>query len=243
MLRANLFIFEENNPNMWITDFINLFFPDTCYACGEVLVKGESIICTDCYYKLPRTNFHMEIDNPISKIFWCRADLYTATSFLFFNKGGKVQKLLHQLKYKNRPEVGFQLGKVFGAELRNSQFYQDIDFVIPVPLHPKKQKMRGYNQSDFIAKGIAESLGTSFSSEYLVRNTFTSTQTKKSRYSRWKNVDGKFSVVNIDKLAGKRVLLVDDVLTTGATLEACAQELLKVPKLTVSVATLAYALV
>lgn len=227
---------------MWITDFFNLFFPNTCYSCGEILVSGENIICTECYYNLPRTNFQFNIENPVSMVFWGRININIATSFLFFNKGGKVQKLLHQLKYKGKTEVGYELGKIFGSELYNSPYFKKTDIVIPVPLHPKKQKLRGYNQSDFIAMGLGQSLNAEFLTQYLIRNTFTETQTNKSRYSRWQNVDGKFSVINSEYLKGKNILLVDDVLTTGATLEACAQELLKVPKTTVSVATLAYAL-
>jgi ComF family protein len=228
---------------MWITDFFNLFFPNTCYSCGDVLVSGENIICTQCNYNLPRTNYHINPDNPVSMVFWGRVNINIATSFLFFNKGGKVQKLLHELKYKGKTEVGYELGKLFGCELINSQYFNNTDIVVPVPLHPKKQKLRGYNQSDFIAMGIGHSLNAEFLTQYLIRNTFTETQTNKSRYSRWKNVDGKFSVKNSAKLNGKNILLVDDVLTTGATLEACAQELLKIPKVNVSVATLAYALV
>ncbi len=228
---------------MWISDFINLFYPGTCAACGDSLVNEEKIICTYCYLKLPRTNFCNSIDNPVDRIFWGRVNLITATSFLFFNKGSRVQKLLHQLKYNGNKKIAIYLGELFGQELNRVATYNDIDLIIPVPLHPRKRKKRGFNQSELIAIGIGTTMGITYSSHYLIRTEFTSTQTNKTRYLRWKNVNGKFSILRTDELVGKHVLLVDDVLTTGATIEACAQELLKIPNIKISVATLAYALV
>lgn len=225
----------------WFTDLFGLLFPDLCAACGQPLVRGEKVICMGCHYNLPRTDFHLFEDNPVSRVFYGRVHLEAATSYLFFNKGGKVQHLIHQLKYKKNKEVGIYLGKLLGHDLTKAGLFQHIQIVVPVPLHPKKQRIRGYNQSEQIAIGLAEAMQISYSKNNLIRNTFTETQTKKSRYSRWQNVSGKFSVIYPEKLEGKNVLLVDDVLTTGATLEACAQELKKIRGIKVSVATLAYA--
>lgn len=226
---------------MWSTDFLNLFFPNLCEACGEPLVKHENILCLSCLYKLPRTNFYRHKNNPIARIFWGRAEINAATSFLFFNKGGNVQTLIHGFKYKGKVETGKYLGELMGKELQKSELYNTVDIVIPVPLHPKKLRLRGYNQSDIIARGISNSTGIHTDSEVLVRTEFTETQTKKSRYNRWENVKGKFAISQKQLIEGKHILLVDDVLTTGATLEACAQTLLHVPNTTVSLATLAYA--
>ena len=228
---------------MWISDFVRLIFPSRCYACGKSMISGEEMICTGCYFNLPRTNFHLYDDNPVSRIFWCRANLYSATSFLFFNKGGNVQKLMHQLKYQSRTEIGIFLGQLFGNELKKSPLFQNVNIILPVPLHTKKLRTRGFNQSEIISQGICQSMDTKLCNEILLRKVFTSTQTKKSRYSRWENVAGKFEIKNPDIIEGKHLLLVDDVLTTGATIEACAEEILKVPNVKLSVATLAYALV
>lgn len=226
---------------MWLTDFINLFFPNNCQACGETLIGNERIICIGCQYKLPLTNFHYFDNNPISRIFWGRARIYTATSFLFFNKGGNVQKLIHQLKYKSNIETGKYLGELFATDLIKSPLFSDLDVIIPVPLHAKKLRSRGFNQSEIIARGISNVLSIPVNTTSLLRSEFTETQTKKSRYSRWENVSGKFTLSEQESLKGKYVLLVDDVLTTGATLEACAQELLRLEDIKVSMATLAYA--
>ncbi len=225
----------------WFVDLFGLLFPDLCAACGEPLVRSEEVICMNCSYRLPRTDFHLFDDNPVSRIFYGRVHLEAATSYLFFNKGGKVQHLIHQLKYKKNKEIGVYVGKLLGHDLKEKGLMQQIEVVVPVPLHPKKQRIRGYNQSEQIAKGIAEAMQNKYSVNNLIRNTFTETQTKKSRYSRWLNVSGKFTVLHPEKLEGKSLLLVDDVLTTGATLEACAQELIKIKGVKVSVATLAYA--
>lgn len=226
---------------MWFTDFANLFFPNICQACGIPLVKKESIICIECGYKLPRTNFHYFEENPISRIFWGRANIHAATSFLFFNKGGNVQKLIHQFKYKGNIETGKHLGILLGRDLLKSDLFKKVDIAIPVPLHSKKLRKRGYNQSSIIAQGISLAMKIPYDCNTLIRTEFTETQTKKARYSRWENVRGKFGLHNPESLTEKHILLVDDVLTTGATLEACAQVLLEIPNVKISMVTLAYA--
>lgn len=226
---------------MWLNDFINLFYPNVCQACGRPLVKNEKVICLSCLYKLPRTNFQYFEDNPIARIFWGRVNLTTATSLLFFNKGGHVQKLMHEFKYHGKYETAIFLGSLMGRELIKSDLYKDVDIVIPVPLHKKKLRKRGYNQSEMIAIGISKTMNTEIKNDVLIRTEYTETQTKKSRYSRWENVRGKFAVINKEKIQNHHLLLIDDVLTTGATLEACAQFLTEIPNVKVSVATLAYA--
>lgn len=226
---------------IWLNDVLNLFYPHNCYACGDSLTNQENIICLSCELKLPRTGFHMHNDNPIARVFWGRVKLEDATSFLFFNKGGHVQELMHTLKYKGKKETGEYLGKLFGMDLMNSPSYQHFDAIIPVPLHPKKLHKRGFNQSYTIAYGISKVLNVEVDQEHLVRLINTESQTKKSRYNRWENVKGVFGVINKNYLKSKHILLVDDVLTTGATLEACASVLLDIEHTKVSVATLAYA--
>jgi len=183
----------------------------------------------------------MHENNPISRIFWGRANIHAATSFLFFNKGGSVQKLIHQFKYKSKIETGRYLGELLGKDLLQSDLFNTIDVIIPVPLHKKKLHTRGFNQSDIIAEGIGKTMHVPAIMDTLIRTEFTETQTKKARYTRWENVKGKFGIQNPQTIEGKHILLVDDVLTTGATLEACAQTLLEVPNTKVSLATLAYA--
>ena len=224
----------------WINHLINLFYPNVCQACGNALTEQEETICISCLLRLPKTGFHMHDENPVSRIFWGRVNIKAATSFLFFSKMGKVQSLIHQLKYKRQKDVGIALGKLLGKDLLNSPYFTDIDYIIPVPLHPKKLSIRGYNQSLMIAIGLEESMGIEVFTG-LQRRTHSSTQTKKSRYERWENVKDIFEIIDHEKLENKSVLLVDDVLTTGATLEACATVLSDINGLNVSIATLAYA--
>jgi ComF family protein len=226
---------------LWITDLLKLFFPNNCLACGHALVQQEEVICLECNYKLPRTGFHLHPENPVSRVFWGRINLEAATSFLFFNKGGNVQQLIHHLKYRGKKSVGIYLGNHFGNALNQSTVYASADVIIPVPLHPKKQHQRGFNQSSVIAEGLGLSMKKPVIDANLIRLVHTSSQTKKSRYSRWENVKDVFGVVETDELKGKHILLVDDVLTTGATLEACAQKLLDIEGTKVSTVTLAYA--
>lgn len=224
-----------------LSDFIALIFPNVCASCGKSLFKNERTICTYCSYYLPKTNFHFDSNNPVAKIFWGRVHIHSAAAFYGFNKGSKVQQLIHQLKYKGHKQIGVTIGKWYGHELTYCDDFNTVDTVIPVPLHPKKQKKRGYNQSDYFAEGLAESMNITADLTSLYRAYESDTQTKKSRFNRWQNVETIFEVRNAENLAGKHILLVDDVITTGATLEACAHTLLKVPDVKVSIATIAYA--
>lgn len=228
-------------PNSWLVDLVNLFFPLQCQACGNVLFRQEEVICFKCLIRLPRTNFHLHEENPVSRMFWGRIPIHAAASFLFFNKGGKVQQLIHQLKYKGQTKVGLYLGKMYGESLLKSHLFADVELVIPVPLHPRKQHQRGFNQSEVIARGLSSSMHIPCVSDQLIRRLHTATQTRKSRYERWENVKSSFQLNRPEELAGKHLLLVDDVITTGATLEACAQVFGHIPNIKLSVVSLAYA--
>jgi ComF family protein len=221
--------------------FMALLFPRICKACGKVLFKNEEIICTKCLYNLPQTHFHRYPDNAVMQIFWGRLNLYSATAFLRFTKTGMVQKLIHQLKYKGNYEIGIFLGELCGSKLKDSEYFNTVDVVIPVPLHWKKEKKRGYNQSEMFARGLSKTMGAELNTKTLLRKIHTETQTKKSREERWQNVSDVFALSTPEQLAGRHILLVDDVITTGATLEASAAQLFTIPDVKVSIATIATA--
>lgn len=224
---------------LW-NDLLELFFPSLCVTCGKKLLSQEKYVCLDCRSDFPRTNFHRETENKVAQLFWGRVEVELATSFLYFRKGSRYQRLVHFLKYKGLKELGPEIGNIFGQELLSSPF-GDVEVVVPVPLHPKKLRQRGYNQSEWIARGIAEAMQKPLSAANLQRVRFTPTQTRKTRFERWRNVEGIFAVENPEEFAGKHLLLVDDVVTTGSTLEAAAFALLQAGAARVSIATLACA--
>jgi ComF family protein len=228
--------------DLW-DDFISLLFPRLCYACGDHLMRNERLICTECYVVIPRTNYHIIQDNPVAQLFWGRCMIEKAAAFSYYNKNSRIRKLIHNMKYKGNKEIGYELGRIYGLSLKSSGFMDDIDIVIPVPLHPSKKRVRGYNQSEVISMGIADAAGLSVDIKSLVRKVVSATQTKRSRYERWTNVDGIFQVAESQVVSGKHILLVDDVITTGSTLESCAIELLKEEGVRVSVVALAFAVV
>jgi len=225
----------------WTYDILGLFFPNSCRLCGKTLHQQEEILCTTCFYKLAHTNFQNEVENPVMDIFSGRLPLFSATAFLFFSKGGGTQQLIHKLKYKGNKEIGIHLGKLFGNQLNNSALFNKSTVLIPVPLHPRKEHKRGYNQSLMICEGIASRMNARVVPDVLYRKIHSSSQTKKSRYERWENVKDIFEINKGYRLEGKHVLLVDDVITTGATLEACGHKLLEIPGIRLSIASLAYA--
>lgn len=221
-------------------DFFDLFFPNLCIVCNSHLVSQENIICTKCLYHFPKTNFHKEKNNPVSQLFWGRTQIQNAASFFYFNKGSKYQSMMHKFKYHGKKEIGYVLGKYYGTQLINSLF-NDVDVIIPVPLHKSKLRKRGYNQSEWFGKGLADAMKKKLDIDSLIRNIATETQTRKSRFERWKNVENIFQVNNKIALKGKHILIVDDVVTTGSTLEACVNAVLEVENTKVSIATLAVA--
>jgi len=207
-------------------DFINLFFPTTCLACSSVLIRAEKHLCTHCLGTLPQTSYHLSINNPVAQKFYGKAPLLRVAALYKFSKKSYVQKLLHQLKYKNQPQLAKHLGKYYGMLLKETDYPAGVDIIIPVPLHPVRLRERGYNQSALFAQGLAAALCLPYDDTCLVRSLHTTTQTKKTRQARWENVQVAFSVSNEVMIKGKQLLLVDDLITTGATLTACTQTLL-----------------
>jgi ComF family protein len=226
-----------------LDDFISLLFPRLCYACGDHLLRNEKMICTECYVMIPRTNYHLEKDNPVEQLFWGRCIIEKAAALSFYNRDSRIRKLIHNLKYNGIREIGYELGKLYGLSLTRSDFLEGINMIIPVPLHPLKKRTRGFNQSELISDGLSEVTGLPVGRTLLERNSKTETQTRKSRYERWVNVEGIFTVTTEEDIKGKHLLLVDDVITTGSTIESCANELLKIENVKVSVAALAVAVV
>jgi len=210
----------------FFVDLLNLIYPVKCEVCGRLLAESERAICSLCYLRLPRTNYHLDDANPMVQLFWGRARVLHASSYFFFYKGSPYQSLLHKLKYGGNKNIGFTLGKLFAAELINT-FFSTADLMIPVPLHPKKQKKRGYNQSEMIARGLNVLFAMELNTKILIRTGFAATQTNKGRFDRYLNMKEQFQVTEPEELKGKSVLLIDDVVTTGSTLEACAQALLE----------------
>lgn len=224
----------------YLRDVYQLFYPKNCGACGTVLVKNECHICISCYTNLPFTHFHLIENNPIEKVFIGRTPIVFATSLLYFSKHESVQRLLHQIKYNGKKYLAVYLGNMLGDQLKNNYGNFTFDGIVPVPLHPKKERLRGYNQSNMIAKGVAESLDIPIWSNSLKKTQFTATQTYKNREERWQNIRNTFSINNSSVLKGKHILLIDDVLTTGATLESIATPLQELNDVKISIATLAY---
>jgi ComF family protein len=225
----------------YLADFVGLLFPQLCPACGESLMAGENVICTDCRFTLPFTNFHLQPDNIVARQFWGKVELQGVYALYYFAKGGKVQNLMHHFKYKGMQEIGVLLGNIAGEQLVKSAVFSSVNVIIPVPLHKKRLNELDYNQSTCFDNGLAQKLNAIVDDDNLVRIKSTETQTNKSRFSRFENMQEVFKVVNPEKLIGKHILLVDDVVTTGSTLEACSLQLFKIAGLKLSIATIAYA--
>jgi ComF family protein len=223
----------------FISAFIELLYPEYCASCGEKLYQQESVLCTKCIYNIPRTNYHKIQDNVVEQVFWGRVNIVKATSFFFFHKESKYRKLLHKLKYQGRKDIGIKLGQLCGSELIKDNAFTNIDYIIPVPLHKNKQHKRGFNQSEMIAIGLQDFLPAKVQIDVLFRKKDTESQTRKNRDERWENLRDVFDVKNINKLRNKNILLVDDILTTGATIESCINALNKIENIQINVLTIA----
>lgn len=225
----------------YISDSFQLFFPHTCIGCGSDLLGKNNLLCLNCIADLPHTNFELYEGNLIEKIFWGRLKVNAAHSEFYFSKGQLIQHLIHELKYNNNKEIGVYLGEHMGKKLLQSNRFSNIDYLIPLPLYADKEFSRGYNQAEIICNGVSASMQIPIMKKNVIRQRNTETQTRKHRAQRWENVTGSFKVNKPGSLIGKNLLLIDDVITTGATLEACAQVLMDIPGVSVSIATLAFA--
>ena len=219
--------------------FFHLLFPHLCAGCGSDLLNENSLLCMRCMAAMPATHFEAHPGNPVEKKFWGRLTIKGGTAQYYFTKESLIQHLMHQFKYRKNKELGQQLGKIMGIQLKQSRRFP-VDALIPLPLFPAKEKRRGYNQATILCQGISEVMKIPVLDKVITRSQFTETQTKKGRIERWKNMEGKFVLMEPNAIANKHLLLVDDVVTTGATLEACGLELLKIENVSLSIATLCY---
>jgi ComF family protein len=224
-----------------LSPLAHLFYPHVCTGCGSDLLEEDNLLCLKCINDLPHTNFAMHTGNPVEKIFWGRLPLTAAMSEFYFAKGTLIQTLIHQFKYKGNKDVGMYLGAIIGRSLLSNNRFKQIDVLVPLPLFAEKEFKRGFNQATILCDGISEVTNIPVLKNNVVRKRFTETQTKKHRTERWENVASSFQVQNPKELKNKHALLIDDVVTTGATLEACGAEILKVEGSRLSIATLAFA--
>ncbi|MDR3250999.1 MAG: ComF family protein [Tannerella sp.] len=224
-----------------LNDLLNLLYPDLCILCRKPLIDDEKYLCLDCLCNMPNTNFHTNRGNPARALFAGYPQLKEVTSYLFFEKEGPAQKLVHSFKYYGNRRLAEYLGKIAAIELKEYGFYASIDLIIPIPLHRKKERKRGYNQSDFIARGFSAVYGCEVSKGLVERIVHTKTQTRKSIYDRHVNVEEIFRLTDTESLYGKHVLIIDDVITTGATISACIDALAKAPEIKISIFSLSIA--
>jgi len=224
-----------------ISSTLHLFYPHTCTGCGSDLLKEDNLLCLRCIHSLPHTNFAGMAGNPVEKYFWGRLPIEAAHSEFYFAKEFLVQQLIHELKYKGNTQIGSYLGELMGKSLLNSDRFSGIDALIPLPLYADKEHKRGYNQAAIICNGMSSVMNVPVVNNAVIRQHATETQTRKHRTERWENVKESFRVVTENTLANKHLLLVDDVVTTGATLEACGAVMIQAGNVKLSIATLAYA--
>ncbi len=224
-----------------LTAATHLFYPHLCIGCGNDLLQHDSLLCLSCINELPHTSFENYANNPIERMFIGRLPLVAATSGFYFSKGELIQHLIHELKYKGNKEAGIYLGEIMGTRMLQSNRFNNIDYLIPLPLFAEKEYKRGFNQAEVVCRGLSSSMNIPVLEKNIVRIRFTETQTKKHRTERWDNVNESFKVTDATVLKDKHVLLVDDVITTGATLDACAQVLNNIDGIKICIATLATA--
>ncbi|GGA66802.1 amidophosphoribosyltransferase [Flavobacterium palustre] len=220
---------------------INLFFPKSCSGCDAILLANEKVICSICRHNIPLTNHHLLTENEAFKKFYGRIPVEYASAFLYFHKKGIVQKLIHNLKYKGHEEVGTLLGEWYTEDLKEIISSLKADEIIPVPLHPKKHKERGYNQVSTFGKSLAEKLELDYNETILFRKVYSKTQSKKNLLGRTEGIETIFDVHFTEKDHNKHFIIIDDVMTTGATLEACSRALLKIPGVKISIVCMAMA--
>lgn len=225
----------------WFRDIADFFFPRTCRVCGKVLLHNEDYLCMQCMLDMPRTDFGARPDNAMAQLFYGKIAVERAVAYFYFAKGSDYRRLIHRIKYNGEKECGRYLGKMMARELITTSTFAGIDYIVPVPLHRNKERKRGYNQSEWIAQGIADETGIPLCTDALVCRTHRESQTRKGIYDRYLATREAFELLEDHSLHGAHVLLVDDVVTTGATLLACGEALLKSGVSKVSMATLAAA--
>jgi len=223
-----------------LQSLLHLFFPHTCAGCGTDIISHDQLLCLHCIDRLPHTGFHRYAGNPVEKIFWGRLPIACATSLLYFTKSSLLQHLIHQFKYKGKVEIGRYIGRCMGEVMQEASRFENIDALVPLPLFAARERKRGYNQSGILCEGIAEIRQLPILRNIIARKSATETQTRKTRTERWANISGRFELVRPEAIQGKHILLVDDVITTGATLEACGQELMTAGNTRLSIFTMAY---
>jgi len=225
-----------------LSPLIHLFYPNLCEACGDELLGNEELLCVACWQELPATHFHRQTGNPLEQKFWGRIKLEHASSMYYFNKDARIQHALHALKYRGVTALGHEMGRRFGRAIKDCDWVNEIDLLLPVPLSEKKRRQRGYNQSDYIAQGLSDVLQKPVDTRSFIRIRNTESQTHKTRVERLHNMESAFGVLNPRALQGRHIALVDDVMTTGATLESCALTLQRLAGVRISILTLAYAI-
>ena len=232
---------KQRYLNTLLTDFIALLYPEVCIGCGNAIKQSEQMICFPCSIDLPITHYEKIPDNPVEKLFWYKTQIEEATSGYFFSKKSRIQNIIHSFKYKGNSEAAIFMGNELGKMIIKSDRFKTIDLIIPVPLHSRKLKIRGYNQAEKIAEGLSNALDIPMNTDSLIRHQFNTTQTKKALFNRWTSVKSIFEVIQPQTISGKHILLIDDVITSGSTIESCAQQVLNVPKTKVSLASIAVA--
>ena len=219
---------------------LHLFFPPTCSGCKTILIANENVICTSCRHEMPLTQHHLNPENDAYKKFYGRIPVEHVSALVYFHKKGIVQELIHSLKYRGQEAIGTVLGEWYAEELKNIPVLSTVDTIIPVPLHKKRLKERGYNQVTTFCEALSQNLGIEINDQLLYRKMYSKTQTKKSKEARSEIKNSLFDVTFSPSDFGKHYLLIDDVITSGATLEACAKAILKIPDAKISIITIAY---
>ncbi|SHF52866.1 ComF family protein [Dysgonomonas macrotermitis] len=224
-----------------LTHFLELFFPRLCIYCRKRLIEGEQSLCLDCLTNIPYTEHCKTENNQLEEFFAGRFPYVKIASFAYYVKGGVTQKIVHEIKYKGNAGLGIYMGRLCGKDIKTSNELTGIDYIVPVPLHPQRLKERGYNQSLMLAQGISFETGIEINDDNLIRIINNPSQTRNSRFQRWQNTEGIFDIKNKTIYKNKHILLIDDVVTTGSTIEICAKLLLNCEGCRISIYTLASA--
>lgn len=234
------YIYSSIQNKFMLNALTNLFFPKVCAGCDILLLNNENVICIKCRHELPLTTHHLDPENETMMKFYGRMNVEYGSSFMYFHKKGIVQEIIHSLKYRGHEEIGTVIGNWYAEDLKNSEIIKTVDEIIPVPLHPRKLRERGYNQVTTFGKSLSENLAVPYNETLLQRNIYSKTQTFKNLINRTDTTKTIFDVTFNENHHNKHFLLVDDVITSGATLEACGKALLKIPGAKLSIVTMAY---